>query len=307
MDEEFLVRRGMPKGAMSLIDEATARSLRDDMGATIGSSGGSAANTIAGIASLGGSAAFVGKVRDDALGQTFAEDIRRLGVHFTTPFATSGPATAQCLILVTEDAERTMNTFLGACVELTPDDIDADTIRDSAVTYLEGYLWDPEGGKAAFRKAVDIAHAAGRKVALTLSDPFCVERYRQEFQAFIEHGVDILFANEDEIVSLFEARDFDDALQHARDKCEIACLTRSEKGSVVLSGDEIHVIDADTGIEVVDTTGAGDLYAAGMLYGLARGRDLHDCGQLATRCASIVIGQFGARPDTSLATLLNGN
>ena len=303
-EDDFLAAHGLPKGLMTLIDAERADALYGAMGPGVEMSGGSAANTIAGLASLGGRGAFIGKVRDDQLGAVFRHDITAAGVRFETPPATDSAPTARCLILVTPDAQRTMNTFLGACVELGPDDIDSETIRSAQVTYLEGYLWDPPGAKAAFRKAVDIAHAAGRKVALSLSDPFCVDRYRDEFLELVEHGIDILFANEDELKSLYQVDVFDDGLQHIRGHCEVAALTRSAKGSVIVSGEAVHVIDAAPVDKVVDSTGAGDLYAAGVLYGLTHGHDLHECGRLGGLAAAEVISHFGARPETALKDLL---
>jgi len=303
-EDDFLAAHGLPKGLMTLIDAERADALYGAMGPGLEMSGGSAANTVAGLASLGGRGAFIGKVRDDQLGAVFRHDITAAGVRFDTAAAADSAPTARCLILVTPDAQRTMNTYLGACVELGPDDIDSETIESAQITYLEGYLWDPPGAKAAFRKAVDIAHGAGRKVALSLSDPFCVDRYRDEFLDLVEHGVDILFANEDELKSLYRVDSFDDGLQHIRGHCEVAALTRSEKGSVIVSGDAVHVIDAAPVDKVVDSTGAGDLYAAGVLYGLTHGLDLHECGRLGGLAAAEVISHFGARPETALKDLL---
>jgi len=301
--ESFLLEHSLRKGAMQLLDAEAAEQLYREMGPGVEASGGSAANTIAGIASLGGTAAFVGKVKRDQLGQIFAHDVRALGVHFETPPADGGPSTARCLILVTPDAQRTMNTYLGACTTLGPDDVDPDDVRKAAVTYLEGYLWDPPAAKEAFRKAMTIARAADRKVALTLSDAFCVERYRDEFQDLVERGVDIVFANEAEICSLYQVSTFDDALQRLRGKATLAALTRSEKGSVVVAGDEIHVIDPEKVVQPVDTTGAGDQYAAGFLYGYTRGFDLARCGALGGLAAAEVISHYGARPETPLHEL----
>jgi len=303
-EEAFLAEHGLDKGMMTLIDTERARALYDAMGPAVEVSGGSAANTIAGIASLGGSAAYIGKVRNDQLGGVFAHDIQAAGVDFRCRPATDGPPTARCLIFVTPDAQRTMQTYLGVSVELGPDDIDEAAVGDAGITYLEGYLFDPPEAKKAFVKAAEIAHRMNRKVALTLSDPFCVGRHRAEFMHLISGHVDILFANEAEITALFEVDDFDEALQQVRGHCEIAALTRSEKGSVIVSGDEVHVVDAHPVQHVVDTTGAGDLYAAGVLYGLSRGRSLADCGRIGGLAAAEVIGHYGARPETRLATLL---
>lgn len=305
-DDDFLLRHGMNKGAMQLIDADTADRLYGDMGPGVECSGGSAANTIAGLASLGGRGAFIGKVRDDDLGRVFHHDIESIGVHFPTSAATDGAPTARCLINVTPDAERTMSTFLGACVELGPVDVDEDVIRASQVTYLEGYLWDKEDAKAAFVKAAELAHEAGREVSLSLSDPFCVDRHRDSFRELVENHVDILFANEEEILSLYRVGDFDTALQHVRGHCEVAALTRSAKGSVVVSGDEVHIVDAERGVNVIDTTGAGDAYAAGFLYGYTNdsAADLARCAKLGGIAAAEVISHFGARPETPLNELV---
>jgi sugar/nucleoside kinase (ribokinase family) len=302
-EESYLTRHDLAKGTMRLIDADEAERLYAEMGPAVECSGGSAANTTAGLASFGGKAAFVGKTCDDQLGVIFGHDLRATGVEFETAMTSDGAATARCLIFVTPDAQRTMNTFLGACAELGPDDIDPATVARAQVTYLEGYLWDPPAAKDAFRKAMHLAHQAGRKVALTLSDPFCVERWRGEFLDLVEREVDILFANEEELKSLYSVDDFDDALQAARGHCEVAALTRSEKGSVVLTDHEIHVIDAEPVSQVVDTTGAGDLYAAGFLYGLTRDQDLRTCAILGGVAAAEVIGHFGARPERPLAEL----
>ncbi|MBM3570522.1 MAG: adenosine kinase [Alphaproteobacteria bacterium] len=302
-DDNQLIRLGLTKGAMQLIDEPTADRLYAASGPGVECSGGSAANTIAGLASLGGRGAYMGKVRNDQLGKIFAHDIRALGVAFDTAPADRGPSTARCLIFVTPDGQRTMNTYLGAATEFGPAEIDAGLIARSRIVYLEGYLFDRPPAKAAFRAAVTAARAAGRQVALSLSDSFCVERHREDFLDLLRQGVDILFANEAEIVSLFRAADFDQALQQARGRNLVMALTRSEKGSLVLRGEELHVVDAVKIPKVVDTTGAGDLYAAGFLHGFARGRDLAGCGRLGGICAAEVIGHFGARPETKLAAL----
>ncbi len=302
-DDEFLVREGLAKGGMTLIDAARAEALRDSMGPTVETSGGSAANAIAGLASFGGRPGFVGRVRDDRLGAVFARDLRALGVEFDAAPATEGPPTGRCLILVTPDAQRTLNTFLGAAAELGPGDVDEALIARARITFLEGYLWDPPAAKEAFRKAAAVARAGGRKVAFSLSDTFCVERWREEFVHLAEREIDVLFANEEEIKSLYRTDSFDDAVRRVRERRGVSALTRSEKGSVVVSGGEVHVIDAEPVASVVDTTGAGDLYAAGFLFGLSRGRDLPACGRLGSIAAGEAIGHMGARPETSLAEL----
>ena len=303
-EESFLEEHGLDKGMMALIDTDRARDLYDAMGPGVEVSGGSAANTLAGLASLGGNGAYIGKVRNDTLGGVFHHDINAIGVDYRTPAATGGETTARCLIFVTPDAQRTMQTYLGISITLGPDDIDETAIKESQITYLEGYLFDPPEAKQAFVKAAEIAHAAGRKVALTLSDPFCVDRHRAEFMHLISGHVDIVFANEDETKSLFEVDDFDAALQQMRGHCEIAAMTRSEKGSVIVAGDDIHVVDAAPVDRVVDTTGAGDLFAAGFLFGLTQSRDLVDCGRMGGLAAAEIIGHYGARPEVSLEKLL---
>ena len=303
-DEQFLKDNGLAKGAMTLIDADAADGLYDAMGSGIECSGGSAANTVAGLASLGGRAAFIGKVRDDQLGAVFRRDIRAVGVDFDSRLAADGVSTARCLIFITPDAQRTMQTFLGACVDLGPDDIDEAVVAAADITYLEGYLWDPPAAKEAFIKASRAAATAGRRVSLSLSDPFCVGRHRDSFVDLVDNHVDILFANEEEIISLYQAQDFDSALQRVRDHCAIAALTRGEKGSVIVAGDEVHVIDAEPIDQLVDTTGAGDAYAAGFLFGLTQGHDLARCAHLGGAAAAKIIGHMGARPDTPLKDLL---
>lgn len=302
-DEPKLASLGIAKGVMTLIDSARADEIYDKMGPGVECSGGSVANSVAGIAALGGRAAYMGKVRDDQLGQVFSHDLKSQGVHFATAPATGGASTARCLVLVTPDAHRSMQTYLGACVELGPDDIDEAVIAASRVTYLEGYLWDPPRAKEALLKAARAAHATGRKVALSLSDPFCVERHREEFRSLLAEHVDILFANEAEITSLYQT-DFDEALRRVRGDCDIAALTRSEKGSVVVAGATVVVQAADPVERVVDTTGAGDLYAAGFLYGYTQGRDLGLCARLGGLCAAEIISHVGARPEADLARLV---
>ena len=303
-DDAFLAAQGMAKGAMILIDEAQAEAIYATMAAGREVSGGSGANSIAGIAALGVPTGFVGKVRDDQLGAVFSHDIRAAGAEFITPAATDGPATARCLILVTPDGQRTMNTFLGACQGLSPADIDPAQVARAEIIYLEGYLWDPPAAKDAFRRAIEVAHGNGSQVAFTTSDGFCVDRHRAEFQALIRESVDILFANESEALSLTQTNDFDSALQSIRQMADVVALTRSERGAVILAGDEVHVIDAVPGVSVVDTTGAGDLFAAGFLAGLAQGRSYHDCGVMGTVCAAEIIGHFGARPEADLKALV---
>ncbi len=302
-DDAFLTTHGLAKGTMTLIDAARADALYAAMGPGVEESGGSAGNTMAGIASLGGSGAYIGKVRNDQLGEVFRHDITAIGVRFATTPARSGPPTARSFILVTPDAQRTMNTFLGACVDLGPEDIDHEIIEAAQVTYLEGYLFDPPRAKEAFRKAAQLAHSAGRRVSLSLSDPFCVGRHRAEFRDLVRHHVDILFANEAEICSLYETEDFDEAMRLVRRDCDVAALTRSERGSVVVTSDHAHMIEAARVAQVVDTTGAGDLYASGFLFGLTHGRDLATCGRLGSLCAAEAISHFGARPAQDLAAL----
>ncbi len=298
--DDFLAQHSITKGAMTLVDAEHARLLYGAMGPATEMSGGSAANTIAGAATLGARTAFVGKVRDDQLGEVFTHDLRSLGTRFDTTPASTGPATARCLVLVTPDAQRSMSTYLGACTELGPEDVDEALVRAARITYLEGYLWDPPLAKEAFRKAARTAHAAGNLVALSLSDPFCVDRYREEFRSFVEHHVDVLFANELEIMSLYEVPRFDDALQRVRADCPIAALTRSQHGSVIVSNGELHVIDAEPVPRVVDTTGAGDLFAAGFLFGLSRGLEHGTCARIGSMAAAEILSRFGARPEAGL-------
>ena len=303
-DEAFIAAQGFAKGSMNLIDAPRAQSLYDAMGPAIESSGGSAGNTMAGIASLGGRGAYIGKVRDDELGAVFRHDLTAIGVKFETPAATSGPATARCLIMVTPDGQRMMGTYLGACVELGLDEIEEALIASAQVTYLEGYLFDPPQAQAAFRRAAAVAHAAGRRVALSLSDPFCVGRHRAAFRELVQGEVDILFANEAEICSLYETDDFAAAAKAVRGHVAIAALTRSERGSVVLADGEEHTVAAAPVARVVDTTGAGDLYAAGFLFGLTRGLALPTCGSIGSLCAAEIISHVGARPEVALKGLV---
>jgi sugar/nucleoside kinase (ribokinase family) len=303
-DLGFIDRMQLNKGTMTLIDAARAEELYAAMGPAVEASGGSCGNTVAGIASLGGRSAYFGKVGNDQLGGIFRHDMRATGVHFETPSATSTTPTARSMIFVTPDAERTMNTFLGACVELTPDDIDEKIVANARVTYLEGYLWDPPLAKQAFLKAANIAHAAGREISLTLSDPFCVKRYQHEFQDLVKNHVDILFANEHEITALWQTDDFDAAMALTRRHCDLAAVTRSARGSVIITGDDTFEVPAWPVDRVVDVTGAGDLYAAGFLYGYTHGRDHAESGRIGAIAAAEIISHYGARPETPLSELL---
>lgn len=302
-DEAFLARHGADKGSMRLVDAATVTALYKDMGAGTEISGGSAANTMVGIASLGGTSGFIGKIADDALGHVFARDIKAAGVTFNTPPSKGGAPTARSLILVTPDGERTMNTFLGVSPELAVSEVDSALIDQARIVYLEGYLFDRDEAKAAFRQAASHATKSGAKVALTLSDAFCVDRHRGEFLAFIREHVDILFANESEVTSLYETKSFDEAAAHVAHDSGLAVLTRSAKGAVIVATGKQIAVPAAKVEKVVDTTGAGDLYAAGFLYGHARGLDNETCGHLGALAAAEIISHVGARPLTSLAVL----
>jgi len=303
-DEKFLAHHGMTKGSMALIDEARAASIYRDMGPATTMSGGSAANTIVGLASFGARAAYVGKVKQDEVGKLYTHDIRAAGVTFDTNPATDGPATGCSYILVTGDGERTMNTYLGAAQALSPGDIDPAEIAGARIVYLEGYLWDPKEAKDAFVKAATIAHGAGRQVALTLSDAFCVDRYRDEFVELMRKGtVDLVFANEAELHSLYQTSDFDTALQALRGDIGLGVVTRSEKGCVVASKDGVVAVPASPISELVDTTGAGDLFAAGFLFGLVRNAGYENAGRLGALAAAEVIQHVGARPQVSLKEL----
>jgi fructokinase len=302
-DESFLSRHDMHKGTMALVDTETAERIYAAMPPGQESSGGSAANTCAVAAGLGARVAYLGKVAEDQLGSVFAHDMRAAGVHFPSAPLRAGAPTARCLILVTPDGQRTMNTFLGACVTLDEADVDPALVADAAVTYLEGYLFDPPAAQTAFRRAAAAAHAAGRQVALSLSDPFCVNRHRAAFRELVANHVDILFANEAEVTALYEANDFTTAAELARADVALAALTRSEAGSLILRGGETVQVAAEPA-EVVDTTGAGDAYAAGFLAGFTGGRDLAACGRIASIAAAEVIGHYGARPQTDLRVLV---
>lgn len=303
-DERFLGDHDLTKGTMALVDEAQAERLYASVGAGLETSGGSAANTLAGIAQLGGRAGFIGRVRDDQLGAIFSHDIRAVGTRFETPAATSGPSTARCLILVTPDAQRTMCTYLGASVALEPADLDLEMVAQAQVLYLEGYLWDSEAAKRAFIAAAEVARAHGGEVALSLSDAFCVERHRESFQELVDGHVDILFANEMEITSLYKSNSFEEAVEQVSGRCRVAALTRSEQGSLVLADGQSHRIEPIQLGPLVDTTGAGDLYAAGFLYGWTRGEPACRCGQLGSLCAGQVVTQLGPRPQVNLAELV---
>jgi sugar/nucleoside kinase (ribokinase family) len=306
--DDFLVREAIQKGGMTLIDEPRAEHIYKEMGPATITSGGSAGNTMAGIASFGGKGAYIGKVRNDELGRHFSHDIKAIGVDFSTMPATSGPATARCMILVTPDGERSMNTYLGACQNLTPDDVDAKAVKSATVTYLEGYLWDPPAAKDAFRTASKIAHEGGRKVALTLSDSFCVDRYRAEFLDLMRSGqVDIVFANESELKSLYSSSDFDTAVEQVRKDVGLAVVTRSENGAMAISGQETVIVPAYPVAKVVDTTGAGDLFAAGFLFGYTTGKDMRTSLSLGALAAAEVISHVGPRPLVSLKQLAIDN
>ena len=307
-DEAFIEQQhaehGMEKGAMTLIDEVRAVELYAKMPPGVESSGGSAGNTMAGFASFGGNGGFIGKVADDDLGKIFQHDLRSMGIQFDTQPLVMGAKTGRCLILVTPDAQRTMNTFLGASVELSPNDIDEHLIANAKVTYLEGYLFDKDSAKQAFIKSAETAHEAGHRVALTLSDPFCVDRHRSDFLRLVESHVDILFANEEEIKSLFMQQNFDDAASAVSDHVEIAALTRGPKGAIIRNGSETVAIEAAPVENVIDTTGAGDQFAAGFLYGFTEGKDLETCGKLGALASAEVISHMGPRPEAAYNELI---
>lgn len=306
VEDGFLVEQQLAKGTMTLVDSGTADFLYGKLPPGVEISGGSCANTMAAIASLGGKGAYIGKVRDDYFGQVFRHDMNSIGVQFSNEASTDGPPTGRCLVLVSSDAQRTMCTDLGAASMLGTGDLNAGVIQNSRVTYMEGYLFDRPEAQRAFIRAAEYAHDSGYKVAISLSDPFCVDRHRNAFRELVAAHIDILFANEEEIMSLYQATVFDDAIQmlHGYGHVDIACLTRSAKGSVVICGEEVHVIDAEPVREVVDTTGAGDAYAAGFLYGYTQGLGLGICGRIAAVAAAEVISHNGARPERDLAELV---
>lgn len=303
-DEEFITRLDLVKNSMTLIDTDRAEEIYAAMGDKTEMSGGSAANTLSGVASFGGRAAYIGRVRDDGLGKAFAHDLNSLGVHFSAATTDEGDPTGRCMIIVTSDGERTMNTYLGASASLCPSDLDVDLISRSKVTFLEGYLFDRPDAKVAFRTAADEAHRAGRKVSLTLSDSFCVDRHRDDFLDLVAEGVDILFANEEEIMKLYGVDSFEAGVEAVRGVCEIAAVTKGRNGSVVVTADELVEIAPHQVPKRVDTTGAGDLYAAGFLYGWSQGRSLSESGQLGSIAAAAVIGHIGPRPGMSLAQMV---
>ena len=303
-EDDLLDNFELTKGTMALVDAAQAETLYASVGPGLETSGGSAANTLAGIAQLGGRAGFIGRVRDDQLGGIFAHDIRSVGARFETPAATTGPSTARCLILVTPDAQRTMCTYLGASVGLDPADLDLAMVAQAKVLYLEGYLWDSDEAKAAFIAAAEVARAHGGEVALSLSDAFCVERHRDSFLELVDGHVDILFANEMEITALYKANSFEEAAEQVRGRCKLAALTRSELGSLILNGEGNHAIEPFKLGPLVDTTGAGDLYAAGFLHAYTQGQDIAACGRLGSLCAGQVVTQLGPRPHGSLKDLV---
>ena len=303
-DDDLLDNFDLTMGTMALVDEAQADHLYASVGPGLETSGGSAANTLAGVAQLGGRAGFIGRVRNDQLGGIFAHDIRSVGARFDTPAATEGPSTARCLILVTPDAQRTMCTYLGASVGLDPADLDLEMVAQAKVLYLEGYLWDSDEAKAAFIAAAEVARAHGGEVALSLSDAFCVERHRESFQELVDGHVDILFANEMEITALYKANSFEEAADQVRGRCKLAALTRSEQGSLVLNGAGTHSVDPFKLGPLLDTTGAGDLYAAGFLHAYTQGQGIDACGRLGSLCAGQVVTQLGPRPQGSLKQLV---
>ena len=304
IEEAELAHLGLDKGTMTLIDNEQASKLYQTITNSVETSGGSAANTMAGIASLGGQCAYFGKVTDDQLGRSFVEDLNKIGVMYPMRPAVEGPSTARCLVFVTPDAERTMQTYLGVSIYLNADDIDPETIGASKITYLEGYLFDRKEAKEAFIKAAELAHVADRKVALTLSDPFCVERHRKEFKNLIEDHVDLLFANQEEITALYETTSLQQAIGAIANSVEVAAITRGERGSVIVMSDEVVEVSPVPVDNIVDTTGAGDLFAAGMLFGLTHGFDVPEAGRIGSLCAAEIISHYGARPIAVLSDLV---
>ncbi len=306
-DDSFLANYSLVKGSMSLVDQEKAEELYKASGPGMETSGGSAANTLSGISQLGGRAGFIGRVKKDQLGNIFTHDIKSVGTHFETPPAISGPSTARCLIFVTPDGERTMCTYLGASVQLEPEDLELSIVKQTKVLYLEGYLWDNPSAKRAFVAAAEATKASQGKVALSLSDSFCVDRHRESFLDLVKKNVDILFANEGEIISLFQSSDFETAMEKVKDCCDVIVLTRGETGSVVLSKGEYLSIPSYSFGDLIDTTGAGDLYASGFLYGYTNNKTLLDCGKMGSICAAKVVTQLGPRPQSSLNKLIIEN
>jgi sugar/nucleoside kinase (ribokinase family) len=304
-NDDYLQRQNMTKGSMMLVDADRALALYNDMTDPTEMAGGSAGNTMACFASLGGKGGYIGKVAKDNVGASFINSLQDLNVAFQTPPLESGVSTGRCMILVTPDGERTMNTFLGAAVELTPNDIDEDFISKGQVIYLEGYLFDPPQAMEAFIKAARLAHEAGREVAFTLSDSFCVDRHREAFKDFIDYHVDILFANEDELKSLYETDSLEDAISRVSDHCSLAAITRSENGSIIVQDNHKTRVKADPVAKVIDSTGAGDAYAAGFLFGYTQGKDIAECGRIGSIAAAEVISHMGPRPETNLAELVS--
>lgn len=305
MDDDFLARHNMPKGVMTLIDAPLAEQLYGHLSKnSIECSGGSAANTAVGIAAMGGKPAFIGKVAADKLGEIFRQDITKSGVHFTTPCLQNEKPTARCMVIVSPDAQRTMNTYLGACAKLSRKDIDEELIRQTKIVYMEGYLWDRDEAKDALSYAVELAHKHKRKVSLSLSDPFCVNRHRESFLELIKRGVDIVFCNEDEILALFNTADVEEAFEKSKSLCDVVVITRGARGAVAITGDKRYEIPAEPINRVIDTTGAGDLFAAGFLTGYAAERSILECLQMGALAAAEIISHYGARPETSLTELM---
>ena len=304
VDEGFLVRENIVKGSMNLVDIKRSKHLHSLVNSRTEMSGGSAANTAYGLASLGGKAGFIGKISADRLGESFLHDLDTVGVKFFPGVTCETEDTGRCLIVVTPDGNRTMNTFLGAASLLDAADISKSAVQSAAVVFLEGYLFDKDAAKEAFRTAAEYAHAAGRKVALTLSDSFCVDRHRADFLSLVKNDIDILFSNEDELKALYQVDSINGGLHQLRDNCEFAAVTRNEHGSVVIDGDEVVIIDAEPVDSVVDATGAGDMYAAGFLYGFVRGKPIEQCGKIGSIVASEVITHMGPRPLVPLTTVV---
>ena len=304
VDEGFLVRENIVKGSMNLVDIKRSKHLHSLVNSRTEMSGGSAANTAYGLASLGGKAGFIGKISADRLGDSFSRDLDSVGVKFFPGVTCETEDTGRCLIVVTPDGNRTMNTFLGAASLLDAADISKTAVQSAAVVFLEGYLFDKDAAKEAFRTAAEYAHAAGRKVALTLSDSFCVDRHRADFLSLVKNDIDILFSNEDELKALYQVDSINDGLHQLRDNCEFAAVTRNEHGSVVIDGDEVVIIDAEPVESVVDATGAGDMYAAGFIYGFVRGKPIEQCGKIGSIVASEVITHMGPRPLVPLTTVV---